>query len=49
MMEYADNMARDMRCRGKWIVSGFAREEEAHMFYKLLGCELNGYRFNRPF
>ncbi len=49
MMDYADNLARDMGCKGMWLVSGFAREEEAHKFYKRLGYEVNGYRFVRPF
>jgi N-acetylglutamate synthase-like GNAT family acetyltransferase len=49
MMDYADRLARDMGCKGMWLVSGFAREEEAHKFYKRLGYEINGYRFIRPF
>ena len=49
MMDYADNLARDMGCKGMWLVSGFAREEEAHKFYKRLGYEINGYRLIRPF
>jgi N-acetylglutamate synthase-like GNAT family acetyltransferase len=49
MMDYADNLSRDMGCRGMWLVSGFGREEPAHEFYKRLGYEINGYRFVRPF
>jgi len=49
MMDYADKLARDLACKGMWLVSGFAREEEAHKFYKRLGYEVNGYRFVRPF
>jgi N-acetylglutamate synthase-like GNAT family acetyltransferase len=49
MMDYADKLARDIGCKGMWLVSGFAREEEAHKFYKRLGYEINGYRFIRPF
>jgi N-acetylglutamate synthase-like GNAT family acetyltransferase len=49
MMDYADELARDLGCKGMWLVSGFAREEEAHKFYKRLGYEINGYRFVRPF
>ena len=49
MMDYADKLGRDLGCKGMWLVSGFAREEEAHKFYKRLGYEINGYRFVRPF
>jgi len=49
MMDYADNLSRDMGCQGMWLVSGFGREESAHEFYKRLGYEINGYRFVRPF
>ncbi|UCD08392.1 MAG: GNAT family N-acetyltransferase [Dehalococcoidales bacterium] len=49
MMDYADKQARNLGCKGMWLVSGFAREEEAHKFYKRLGYQVNGYRFIRPF
>ncbi len=49
MMDYADRLAKEVGCKGMWLVSGFAREEEAHKFYKRLGYEINGYRFVRPF
>ena len=49
MMDYADELARDLGCTGMWLVSGFGREEEAHDFYKRLGYAINGYRFIRPF
>ncbi|MBN2076012.1 MAG: GNAT family N-acetyltransferase [Dehalococcoidales bacterium] len=49
MMDYADNLSRDLGCKGMWLVSGFGREEEAHKFYERLGYEINGYRFIRPF
>ncbi|HEY94978.1 MAG TPA: GNAT family N-acetyltransferase [Dehalococcoidia bacterium] len=49
MMDYADKLAREMECKGMWLVSGFAREEEAHKFYKRLGYQVNGYRFVRTF
>ena len=49
MMDYADELARDLGCTGMWLVSGFGRAEEAHDFYKRLGYAINGYRFIRPF
>ena len=49
MMEYADELAREQGCKGTWLVSGFAREEEARKFYERHGYEVNGYRFIRPF
>jgi len=49
MMDYANKLARELGCKGMWLVSGFAREEEAHKFYKRLGYEINGYRFVRLF
>ena len=49
MMDYADKLAREMECKGMWLVSGFAREEEAHKFYTRLGYQVNGYRFVRPY
>jgi N-acetylglutamate synthase-like GNAT family acetyltransferase len=45
LMEYAENLARERKCIGTWLVSGFGREEEAHHFYKRLGYQNNGYRF----
>ena len=49
MMDYTAKLARDLGCKGMWLVSGFAREEEAHKFYKRLGYEINGYRFINSF
>ena len=49
MMDYADKQARNLGCKGMWLVSGFGREEEAHKFYKRLGYQVNGYRFIKPF
>lgn len=49
MMDYAENLAQEMGCKGTWLVSGFGREEEAHKFYQNLGYEINGYRFVKLF
>lgn len=45
LMEYAEALARKKGCKGTWLVSGFAREEEAHRFYQKLGYRVTGYRF----
>jgi GNAT superfamily N-acetyltransferase len=45
MMDYAEKLARELGCKGTWLVSGFAREKEAHLFYKQLGYQQTGYRF----
>jgi len=45
LMEYAENLAKTRECKGTWLVSGFGREEEAHIFYKNLGYKITGYRF----
>ena len=44
-MEYAEELAKESNCIGTWLVSGFGREEQAHIFYKALGYEITGYRF----
>lgn len=49
MMAFAEDRAKQLGCKGTWLVSGFGREEEAHQFYKKLGYEINGYRFVKPF
>ncbi len=49
MMQYAEKLAREMGCQGTWLVSGFAREEDAHKFYKRLGYQTTGYRFVKLF
>jgi N-acetylglutamate synthase-like GNAT family acetyltransferase len=49
MMDYAEKLAKDLECKGMWLVSGFAREEEAHKFYKELGYNITGYRFVKLF
>jgi N-acetylglutamate synthase-like GNAT family acetyltransferase len=45
LMEFADNRANELGCKGTWLVSGFGREEEAHKFYTKLGYKVTGYRF----
>jgi hypothetical protein len=42
-------LAKDQGCIGTWLVSGFGREELAHIFYKDLGYKINGYRFVKLF
>ena len=49
MMEHAEKLAKEYGCKGMWLVSGFAREEEAHKFYKQLGYTITGYRFVKSF
>jgi GNAT superfamily N-acetyltransferase len=49
MMRYAEKLARERNCIGTWLVSGYGREEQAHIFYKELGYEINGYRFVKLF
>lgn len=49
MMDYAENLARENRCKGMWLVSGFPRKDEAHLFYRQLGFVTTGYRFVKLF
>jgi len=49
MMEYAEKLAKELGCKGTWLVSGFAREEQAHKFYKRFGYQTTGYRFVKLF
>ena len=49
MMDYAEKLAKESGCKGAWLVSGFAREEQAHKFYKRLGYVTTGYRFVKLF
>jgi N-acetylglutamate synthase-like GNAT family acetyltransferase len=49
MMDYAEKLANEYKCKGMWLVSGFSREEEAHQFYRQLGFEATGYRFVKLF
>lgn len=45
LMKYAERLAEKNGCIGTWLVSGFGREEQAHVFYKSLGYGTTGYRF----
>ncbi len=47
-MEYAEDRARELGCKGTWLISGFGLEEEAHKFYARLGYQVTGYRFVKP-
>ena len=49
MMAYAQELAKELGCKGLWLVSGFSRKEEAHKFYKQLGFQINGFRFVKLF
>lgn len=49
LMKYAEKLALENGCKGTWLVSGFDREEEAHIFYRQLGYKINGYRFVKLF
>jgi GNAT superfamily N-acetyltransferase len=49
LMDFAEQLARDLNCKGTWLVSGFGREEKAHQFYKSLGYDSTGYRFVKRF
>ena len=49
MMDYAEKLAKESGCKGTWLVSGFAREEQAHKFYKRLGYVTTGFRFVKLF
>jgi GNAT superfamily N-acetyltransferase len=45
LLEFAEQLANDLNCKGTWLVSGFGREEKAHQFYKSHGYVSTGYRF----
>lgn len=45
LIEFAEQLAKELNCKGTWLVSGFGREEKAHQFYKSLGYVSTGYRF----
>jgi GNAT superfamily N-acetyltransferase len=45
LMEFAENRAKDEGCKAMYLISGFQRANEAHLFYKELGYEITGYRF----
>jgi len=45
LIEFAEQLAKDLNFKGTWLVSGFGREEKAHQFYKSLGYVSTAYRF----
>lgn len=45
LLEFAEQLANDLNCKGTWLVSGFGREKKAHQFYKSHGYVSTGYRF----
>jgi GNAT superfamily N-acetyltransferase len=49
LVDYAEQLARETNCIGTWLVSGFNRKDEAHVFYERLGYEITGYRFVKMF
>ncbi len=49
LVAFAEDLAREHGCVGTWLVSGFARKDEAHRFYETLGYAPTGYRFVKRF
>lgn len=49
LVDYAEQLAHDNNCIGTWLVSGFRRKDEAHVFYEQLGYDTTGYRFVKLF
>ncbi len=49
LMDFAEQLAHEKDCIGTWLVSGFARKDEAHRFYEQLGYTTTGYRFVKWF
>jgi len=45
LMDFAEQLAKDLGCKGTYLISGFGRKDEAHQFYLDLGYEITGYRF----
>ncbi len=45
LMIFAERHAKDLGCKGTYLISGFGRKDEAHQFYQDLGYEITGYRF----
>lgn len=49
LMTFAEQLAKQLNCKGTYLISGFARKDEAHRFYLELGYEITGYRFVKSF
>jgi len=49
LIDHAEALARQRKCIGLWLVSGFGREAEAHKFYDRLGFERTGVRLVKTF
>jgi GNAT superfamily N-acetyltransferase len=49
LMEFAEKLAVDEGCKAMYLISGFERENEAHLFYKDIGYSITGYRFVKEF
>jgi ribosomal protein S18 acetylase RimI-like enzyme len=49
LMDFADKLAIEHKCKGTWLTTGNKRVEEAHKFYKALGFEETGVRFVKTF
>ncbi|MBP1640644.1 MAG: GCN5-related N-acetyltransferase [Bacteroidetes bacterium] len=45
LLEFAEQLAKDLNCKGTWLVSGFGRKEKKHQFYKSFGYVSTGYEF----
>jgi len=45
LIDYAEQLASLLNCKGTYVVSGFGRELKTHRFYKSLGYVTTGYRF----
>ncbi|MUT64733.1 GNAT family N-acetyltransferase [Paenibacillus sp. NEAU-GSW1] len=48
LMAFAEQKAKELRCKGTYLISGFGRKDEAHQFYLELGYTITGYRFVKP-
>jgi GNAT superfamily N-acetyltransferase len=47
LMEFAEKIALAEGCKTMYLISGFQRKNEAHLFYKELGYAITGYRFEK--
>ncbi|WP_018759750.1 GNAT family N-acetyltransferase [Paenibacillus terrigena] len=45
LMDFAEHLAKELGCKGTYLISGFGRKAEAHQFYLDLGYKITGYRF----